>query len=286
LIIPTQRSSDSCSGHGSGGRAKISEQDKLIDFHDYTNYGTYVDRVADPAWARFFKQSVPATGGIIADVGCGGGIYTRAVTIVRPDIVIGVDFSSVSLASAAEYCGDLPVVRFLLSSATDIALREGSIDVVVERALIHHLDSLTANFAEIRRILKPRGLVWIQDRTIDDVLLPASQEHIRGYYLQYYPKLRAIEVNRRRHEKAVAGALREAGFVDVTTRKLIELRKSFQDLEALRDEILSRRGRSILHAVSDGELEELAALIGKSITHWPVHERDRWTVWTAVRPAS
>jgi ubiquinone/menaquinone biosynthesis C-methylase UbiE len=208
------------------------------------------------------------------------------VTIVRPDIVIGVDFSSVSLASAAEYCGDLPVVRFLLSSATDIALREGSIDVVVERALIHHLDSLTANFAEIRRILKPRGLVWIQDRTIDDVLLPASQEHIRGYYLQYYPKLRAIEVNRRRHEKAVAGALREAGFVDVTTRKLIELRKSFQDLEALRDEILSRRGRSILHAVSDGELEELAALIGKSITHWPVHERDRWTVWTAVRPAS
>lgn len=254
---------------------------KYIDFEDPENRDTYVGRTADPAWAELYNRVVQPRGRHVADVGCGGGIYTRAIADLQPAWVLGIDSSALSLDSAREYCAGLPNVGFLRTDAEALAVPDRTFDNVVERALIHHFASLDRNFREVLRVLKPHGTLWLQDRTVQDVLQPPSQEHIRGFYLVFDERLRDMEIERRRHEHDIAGALRSAGFRDVRSEKLRELRKVFQSPGELREEILTRRGRSILHGLQDQELEQLASFVLGQISNWPVHERDTWTVWVA-----
>jgi len=254
---------------------------KYIDFDDPSNRDTYVGRTADPAWVDLYSRLVRPGGRRIADVGCGGGIYTKAIAYLKPAWVLGIDSSELSLESARKYCAGAPNVRFLRTDAEALAVPDNDFDNVVERALIHHFASLDKNFHEVFRVLRPDGTLWLQDRTLDDVLQPPSEEHIRGFYLSFDERLRNTEIERRRRGEDIVRALRSAGFRDVSSDKLRELRKIFYSPEELREEILTRRGRSILHGLDDDQLERLADFVLRQITTWPVRERDTWTVWVA-----
>ena len=256
---------------------------KYIDFEDPSNRDTYVGRTADPAWVNLYARLIQPRGRRIADVGCGGGIYTKAIASLRPAWVLGIDSSELSLDSARQYCAGIPNIRFLRTDAEELGIRDAVLDNVVERALIHHFVSLDKNFREVVRVLKPGGTLWLQDRTIEDTLQQPSQQHIRGFYLAFSEKLRAMEVERRRHGKEIVDALRSAGFADIHREKIHELRKVFKSPDELRDEILTRRGRSILHGLDDQELKQLADFVLRQICSWPVRERDTWTVWVAEK---
>lgn len=256
---------------------------KYIDFEDPSNRDTYVGRDADPAWVDLYEKLIRPRGHHIADVGCGGGIYTKAIACLRPAWVLGIDSSALSLESARKYCAGIPHVGFLMTDAEELAVRDRVFDNVVERALIHHFDSLDRNFREVFRVLKPHGTFWLQDRTVEDALRPPSEEHIRGFYMVFDEKLRNTEIERRRRTEDIVSALRAAGFPDIWSEKVHELRKVFQSPDELREEILTRRGRSILHGLNDQELEKLADFVLDHISHWPVHERDTWTVWVAQK---
>lgn len=256
---------------------------KYIDFEDPENRDTYVGRTADPAWVDLYDRVVRPSGRRIADVGCGGGIYTKAIAGLQPAWVLGIDSSQLSLDSARQYCADVPNVDFLEADAEALAVPDEVFDNVVERALIHHFVSLDRNFREVLRVLKPQGSLWLQDRTVEDALQPPSEEHIRGFYLVFNEELRDTEIERRRRDEDVVSALHSAGFRDVRSKKVLELRKVFQSPEELREEILTRRGRSILHGLDDTELEQLANFVLGHLNKWPVHERDTWTVWVAKK---
>jgi ubiquinone/menaquinone biosynthesis C-methylase UbiE len=256
---------------------------KYIDFEDPSNRDTYVGRTADPAWVELYEGLIQPRGRLIADVGCGGGIYTKAIAGLRPAWVLGIDSSRLSLESARRYCAGVPNVGFLRTDAEALAVPDEALDNVVERALIHHFGALDGNFREVLRVLSPQGTLWLQDRTLEDVLQPPSEEHIRGFYLVFDEKLRNTEIERRRHNDDIVDALRSAGFRDIRSEKVCELRKVFQSPGELREEILTRRGRSILHGLDDPELERLADFVLGQISNWPVHERDSWTVWVAAK---
>src|SRR3954470_22666591 len=97
------------------------------------------------------------------------------------------------------------------------ALPAASKNVVFERALIHHLKDYKACFAEAHRV---------QDCTPDDVKLPGSAEHVRGYFFERFPRLLAVELARRPTDAAVRDALQAAGFRDINSITLWELRKT------------------------------------------------------------
>lgn len=256
---------------------------KYIDFHDPNNRDTYVGRDADPEWTAQFVRATRPAGKVLADIGCGGGIYTRAMAETDPAFVVGVDSSSVSLRSARQYLAGVGHVGLVLTDAERLAIRSDALDVIVERALIHHMPTLDTVFAEALRVLRPSGVLWVQDRTVEDALLPASQEHIRGYYMVFDQRLRNTEIERRRTEHEVTAELLSAGFATATSMKIQELRKVFRTPDDLADEILTRRGRSILHKLDDRRLSELADYVVGQITEWPVRERDTWTVWIAAK---
>lgn len=256
---------------------------KYIDFEDPQNRDTYSGRTADPAWNSLFDDLMRPAGRRVVDIGCGGGIYLKAIASLRAEIVVGADSSHLSLESAGTHCRSIGNVSLVQTDAEIMGFADCSFDVALERALIHHLVSTGRNFHEVFRILKPGGGFWLQDRTVEDALLPSSQEHIRGFYLDFDQQLLDIEIERRRRVEEVSDDLLTAGFRSVHTEKIRELRKIFKDPAELRDEILTRRGRSLLHRLSDRRLSELADLVVDQITGWPVHERDTWTVWLAKK---
>jgi ubiquinone/menaquinone biosynthesis C-methylase UbiE len=219
----------------------------------------------------------------VVDVGCGGGIYALGWQALGASSVVGVDFSEQMVAAAREQATGLSDISFHRGEATATGLPAHSADIVFERALIHHLPGYEPCFAEARRVLAPGGTFIIQDRTPEDVALPGSPEHLRGYFFECLPRLLAVENARRPSDEAVRAALTATGFRAIDSRPLWEVRKTHETRDRLRQDLANRTGRSILHDLDDRELETLIAYIEARIPgNGPLVEKDRWTVWSAT----
>lgn len=259
-----------------------------INFHSESNRYTYASRSADSSWENAIASLVHPQGKTVLDVGCGGGIYARAWGDAGAGRVIGVDFSEVMARSASEAARHIPNIAIAVGSALAVPLTSVAADIVFERALIHHIadDDLPQCVSEARRILKPGGVYLIQDRTPEDVSLPGSPEHIRGYLFEAFPRLIEIEKMRRRRASVVTDYLHRAGFTDVDTLSFWEARRSYASFDDLAEDIRGRVGRSILHELSDDELDALVAYIRSHLSNSSeIIEKDRWTIWTARKPA-
>jgi ubiquinone/menaquinone biosynthesis C-methylase UbiE len=254
-----------------------------IDFRDPANRRTYSDREADVSWREAVGELVDPVAADVVDVGCGGGTYTRAWHELGAASVTGVDSSAPILDAARESHGTLPGVSFRMGDAAATGLDGGCADVVFERALIHHVPDLRAVTAEACRILRPGGVLLIQDRTPEDVARPGSATHPRGWLFEVFPRLLDVENGRRPTAVAVSQALSAAGFAEVATTSLEEVRRRYADREDYLAEIAARTGRSILHELDDAEIARLVAGLRERLPDGPLVERDRWTLWRAVR---
>ena len=76
-----------------------------IDFHNNTNRYSYTTRDADNSWRHTISDLVQFDKNLKAlDIGCGGGIYSKALSDMGVASVTGVDFSEVILEGARENC--------------------------------------------------------------------------------------------------------------------------------------------------------------------------------------
>jgi ubiquinone/menaquinone biosynthesis C-methylase UbiE len=258
-----------------------------INFHSKDNRHSYAGREVDRSWLEAMQALTNVQGKDFLDIGCGGGIYSKAMARMGAKSVIGVDFSKEMLAAAASYCKDFPQIKFVQGTDCATGLPGSVADVVLERAVIHHIRDLVPGFREANRVLKSNGLLLIQDRTPEDCLLPGSSEHIRGYFFDRYPELASNERARRHDHSAVSHALEQANFNLVHQITLWETRKTYADADELSIDLLSRTGRSILHELSDEELNDLVQYIREQLplnrNGVPIVEQDRWTVWVGQK---
>jgi len=257
-----------------------------IDFHDEKNKMTYASRKANASWSEDLENLLPPGKHFVraADLGCGGGIYSKALIDAGVESVVGVDFSKAMLHGAKTNCEEYETISFQLGSAFETALEDESFDLVLARALIHHLDDLHLFFTEAHRILEKDGYFIVQDRTPEDVLLPGSEEHIRGYFFEKFVKLKTAETERRYRGPVVCKALEETGFTLVKEVPFWEVRATYPSKNVLKEELRHRIGRSILYELDDSELDELIAYIDSNVTQERnIVEKDRWTVWIAQK---
>ncbi|UNK16825.1 methyltransferase domain-containing protein [Paenibacillus sp. N3/727] len=257
-----------------------------IDFHDGKNKHTYAARTADHEWIELMRPYVGKNPGVALDIGCGGGIYSKALADLGASRVIGMDFSRSNLDGARDNCSSYDNITFMQGDALDTGLPEQSVDLILERALIHHITDLDACFRETSRVLKPGGLIIVQDRTQADCLLPGSVNHIRGYFFERYPRLIQKETGRRHTSLVVAQSLSANQFEQIEEISFWETRRTYHDIAELEQDLLNRTGRSILHDLNDHELGELVAYILEKLQDRQddeIKEQDRWTLWIAKR---
>lgn len=254
-----------------------------IDFHDPATRSTYAQRSADSSWSDQISALIEPHGVRVADIGCGGGIYSTAWLDLGAESVVGVDFSEQMILAAKNRAEGRTNLSFSIGDASNTGLPSGSYDVVFQKALIHHLPDPASAFAEAKRLLAPGGTLMVQDRTMDDVRQPGSAEHLRGYFFEVFPKLLSVEEQRRPERAAITSSLRSIGFDEVTASHLAELRQSYPDVDSLREDLAARTGRSILHELTDTELATLIDVIcAKVFEMSPIDEIDYWTIWTAT----
>jgi SAM-dependent methyltransferase len=102
----------------------------------------------------------------VADLGCGVGLVTALLAeLVGPGgQVVGLDASAAQLARARQRrpAGGA-AVRFVEASATDTGLLPASFDLVYCRFLLLHLPEPERALHEMRRLLKPNGILVCED---------------------------------------------------------------------------------------------------------------------------
>jgi len=257
-----------------------------IDFHSQDNRSTYAKRQADDTWVNMIQSICVIEGKNVLDIGCGGGIYTKAFAEMGASFVTGLDFSEQILSSAKENCKSYTNINFHLGNALNTQLKKEQYDIILERAIIHHINDLDSCFKEAYKLLKPGGIFIIQDRTPEDCILEGSSTHIRGYFFSKYPSLVSKETVRRHSSEKVIQTLLVEGFKDPQSFSFWETRKTYKVLTDLETDLLNRTGRSILHDLSDKQLEELVSYIKEQLAsndNKIITEKDRWTIWKAIK---
>ena len=109
------------------------------------------------------ERLVPPAGKDVVDVGCGPGALVRALT-ERGATVTGVEISESQLAAALEQDARRGA-RYLVGRAERLPLDNASVDIAVFMRSFHHVPraDLDAALAEARRVLRPRGAVYVAE---------------------------------------------------------------------------------------------------------------------------
>lgn len=101
----------------------------------------------------------------VLDIACGEG-YGGWLLSSRARSVTGVDIDAATVAHAvARYRHD--TLRFLVGEATALPLPDASVDCVVSFETLEHIAAHDAFLAEVRRVLRPSGVLYISTPNAD-----------------------------------------------------------------------------------------------------------------------
>ena len=121
-------------------------------------------RTADKEGAFFLPYLRP--GMRVLDLGCGPGSITLGLAEkVAPGEVVGVDLQplQVAQAQALSAARGITNVRFEVADVYRMPFPDGSFDAVFAHVVLMHLREPVRALAEIRRVLRPGGVVGVRD---------------------------------------------------------------------------------------------------------------------------
>jgi ubiquinone/menaquinone biosynthesis C-methylase UbiE len=120
----------------------------------------------------------------VLDVGCGPGSITIGLAQVAGHVT-GVDVEDAEFADARAYAAEhgLDNVEFLEGSIYDLDVPGASIDVCTLFSMMETLDDPLAGLAEIRRVLKPGGMIGASSIEYGGLILHGPGEPLlRRFY--------------------------------------------------------------------------------------------------------
>ncbi len=146
---------------------KVREQyNQMAAVYDQ-RWNTYV--VNTVSFLKNWAQLSPSA--TVLDVGCGTGEFERLVLADHPtQKITGVDISDKMLAIAKQKCHAYPNVSFQIARASALPFANDNFDVVVSANSFHYFDDPDAALGEMKRVLKPDGIVVILDWCRDYLL--------------------------------------------------------------------------------------------------------------------
>lgn len=131
--------------------------------------------MGEPLYQRVAEDAARASwlamGDVVLDVGTGPGRVPRLLHRLRPDLdVEGIDVSAemiqgarASAASEAHLPAGSGRLSYTVADVANLAHPDQSVGLVVSSLSLHHWPDPDAGIAELRRVLRPGGRIWIYD---------------------------------------------------------------------------------------------------------------------------
>jgi SAM-dependent methyltransferase len=160
-------------------------------------------RTTDEAPVRRIRQLLPDRPVSGVDVGCGTGRYSRLLRALLPEgsLLVASDLSAAMLAELQASNHGRLVLAPLRSTAEELPIRTGSLDLVTSFNSVHHFD-LGRFLVAVARVLGPDGQLFVYTRT--------PEQNARTVWGRYFPGF-AEQEQRLHSERAFGDAVRQVG---------------------------------------------------------------------------
>jgi len=115
------------------------------------------------------------------EIGCGDGAVSKHIFKKYNLNVTGTDVDPEMVRLAKKNIGNIPNIRFLGASVTNLPFQDNNYDIVLSFQVLHHISNWLDALKEIKRVLKPKGyLVYF------DLLFPRGLAKIGKLFKHSY----------------------------------------------------------------------------------------------------
>ena len=192
-----------------------ADSDTYIHGHAPSVLAQHVRRTAEEA-AAFLLPRIPA-GARLLDVGCGPGSITAGLAQhTEGGSILGIDVVGDVLLGARKLLAERGIRNADLSSASvyRLPVSDATFDVVYAHQVLQHLSRPVEALREMRRVLKPGGLVAVRDADYGTMVHWPKDRRLDRFQEIYHAVARRNEVDADAGRR-IPSWLKEAGFEQI-----------------------------------------------------------------------
>jgi ubiquinone/menaquinone biosynthesis C-methylase UbiE len=199
-----------------------------INFDAADDYERFMGRWSRAIGEKFLVWLEPPPAAQWLDVGCGTGAFSEL--ILRrgaPQSIVGIDPSPAQIDYARKMFPDL---TFEIADSMQMPFGDNTFDIVASALVFHFIPDRARAFAEMKRVLKPGGLVggytWKRTATTDFAPYAAFMHGVRQIGAETLSSPLVPEAS----PEGMRASLQSAGFADIAVTE-IEVTRSFPDFD-------------------------------------------------------
>ena len=168
----------------------------------------------------------------VIDVGCGPGtdLAALATAVGRDGVVVGVDQDPEMVEQARRRTSTLPRIEVLVGDAHALPLDDASFDRARADRVLQHLANPAQALAELRRVVRPGGLVTLAEPDWDTLAIDAADTTTSRAYTRFITTdlVRNATIGRQ-----LGRLLNAAGFIVESVAATVILFRDYQSAETI-----------------------------------------------------